>query len=178
MKTISISVNLYRFKELTTKAKEHAKDDFRENHGYVWADEAKDSLRGLAEYFGGKLLDWSIDYFNGSRSYAKFGTDELDPDDLESRLDALGTYDPVTFKGHGQCLLTGYCHDESVIDGFRKAFYADDVVDLDKLLQAGFKTWLEAVQADCADQFSDETFGEHCEANDYDFTADGELHAG
>lgn len=177
MKTITTTVNLYRFNELTTKAKDHARECLRQWKGYERAEEAVDSLRTLAEYFGGRLLGWSIDYFGGSHSSAKFDFPELDPDDIEASLEALGTYDPVTFRGTGECKLTGYCHDESAIDGFRIAWFRGER-DLDTLVQAGFKTWLEATQEDCADQYSDETLGAHCEANDYDFTEYGQLYKG
>jgi hypothetical protein len=100
--------------------------------------------------------------------------DDMSSEEISERLASLGTYDPETLKGHGDCVLTGYVHDENAIDGFRIAFNAGET-DLNKLMEAAFRSWLAACQADYADQQSEEQFGETCEANEYEFTEDGVL---
>lgn len=99
---------------------------------------------------------------------------ELEESDIADRLAKLGTFDPITLRGHGKCLLTGYCGDENAIDGFRKAWLGGER-DLNKLMQAAFREWLEDGQADCEAQYEDENFSEHCEANEYEFTEEGKL---
>lgn len=207
-----VSEEVYRFSELSDKAKERVKYDWMSSDGFVWGEEYLDAIKALAKHFGGKMYDYSIDFFNSSPSYAKFSMPEPDEEpsgdwggepmlrsDLgdapteavawdtsaapevggETRrlLKQLGTYDPVTLKGHGECKLTGYCGDESAIDGFREAFFGGER-DLNALMQAAFDTWLAAAQADCADQYTDEQFSENCEANDYWFYADGRMYSG
>lgn len=157
----------YRFAELSETAKDHAKQKFASWDGYSWGDDALESIKALAKHFGGSMTNWSIDWFNSSHSDATFRMpDDLTFKDIEQRLDELGTYNPETLRGNGDCELTGICFDEDAIDGFRLAFIGGEL-DLNELMQAGFHTWLSACQADCEDQYSDETFGENCEANDY-----------
>lgn len=130
------------------------------------------SLNTLAYHFGGVVSDYSIDWFGGSHSYAKFRMPELDKAEIAARLAELGSYNPETLKGDGECKLTGFCADDDAIDGFRIAF-AEGEADLEKLMQAAFDSWLKAAQADCEDQYSDEQFGETCDANEYEFYENG-----
>lgn len=173
------TIRIYRFAELSEEAKDRARQWYQcAGYAYVWADDALNSLKEFAEHFGAKLSRYEIDLGNGSYSSATFTTpdDDPTPEELAERLAELGTYNPETLRGDGECKLTGFCHDESAIDGFRIAFMRDGERDLDKLLQAGFRTWLAACHADYDDFYSDETFAEHCEANDYEFTEDGEFY--
>lgn len=175
-----MSITLYRFSELLSGAKERARDEAQSVFGYPWADDALASLRAFAEWFDYRLSDYNVDFFNCSYSSAKFesaGDDELTADDVEGRLVALGSYNPETLRGDGQCELTGYCSDEDAIDGFRIAWHAGER-DLEKLLQAGFRSWLKAAQADCEYRYSDEAMSEDGDANDYWYTSSGALSSG
>ena len=173
-RTRTVTVTEYRFAELSEKAKDRAKQRAAESIGYSWADEALDSIKALAKHFGGRMVDWSIDWFASSYSSARFDMPEMDRKEIAELLAELGTFDPDTLKGHGECKLTGVCFDEDAIDGFRRAFHAGES-DLGELMDAAFDSWLKAAQADAEDQYSDEQFAENCEANDYWFTEDGEL---
>lgn len=164
----------YSFNELGDKAKQSAKDSFFECHGYSWADEAFASLKAFAKEFDARITDYSIDYWNTSPSYADFDAPEMERSQIEARIKMLGAFDPVTFRGLGDCKLTGYCADEDVLDGLRKAFYEGEA-DLNELLQEGFWTWLKAAQTDCEYQASDEAFSDLCEANGYEFDEDGTM---
>ena len=170
MKTVEVKV--YEFKELSEKAKEKAKQDHAAAWGYAWQDEAIASLKAMAEAFGAKLRDYEIDFFNSSYSCAKFDAPNLSRREINKILTKLGSYDPKTLKGNGDCKLTGFCMDEDALDGFRRAFEGGES-DLNTLLQAGFASWLKAVHADCECQYEDEQFAEHCEANGYEFNEDG-----
>ncbi len=184
MKTKTYQV--YQFDELNDKAKQKAKDDYAAIWGFCWADEYKDSLKALAEHFGGKLADWQIDWFNGSYSSAKFAMpdegfayEEGENAQTEearnaAKLAELGAFDPVTLKGTGACKLTGFCADESAIDGFRAAWHKGER-NLDKLMQAAFVEWLKDGQADCTGFYEDAQFSEHCEVNELEFTDDGAI---
>ena len=171
MKTVKVKV--YEFKELNEKAKEKAKQDHAALCGYAWQDEAIASLKAMAEAFGAKLRDYEVDFFNSSHSSATFDAPDLSREEIRERLSALGSYDPKTLMGNGDCKLTGYTMDEYAMDGFRRAFEGGES-DLNTLLQAGFDSWLKAAQADCEGQYEDEQFAENCEANGYEFTEYGE----
>lgn len=173
MRTATIQV--YKFEELSQKAKDAARAEFM-SWGYSWQKEAFDSLKELIARFGAKLDNWQIDYFACSHSSIKIDADacEYEEDELRAIIDGLGSYNPETLKGLGDCVLTGYCMDEAAIDGVRAAYFAG-VRSVDKLLQAGFDSWLKSCQADCESQFTDEYLKDHCEANEYEFTESGEL---
>lgn len=166
--------NVYSFAELSRSAKARAIYEARAILGYPWEREAMKSLEALAGHFGGKLADYSVDWAACSHSSARFDMPDLEPEEIEARMATLGTYDPATLKGHGDCKLTGYGTDEDAIDGFRAAWHAGER-DLSALMSAAFKTWLEAAQADCADMYSEERFAETSDANEYEFTEDGKL---
>lgn len=168
------TMTAYRFTELEAKAKEIAKQKFKDNHGYAWGDEALASIKALAEHFNGKVKNWGIDWFNDTNSHMQFDMPEMEREEIKNLLDELGDCDPETLMGHGYCALTGYCSDDDAIDGFRKAFVLGEV-DLDRLMKAAFDPWLKAAQQDCADQYEDEQFADHCDANDYWFDESGNV---
>lgn len=170
MKTVEIKV--YRFDELSDEAKEKAKQDNATLWGYAWQDEAIASLKAMAEAFGAKLRDYEVDFSNSSHSGAKFDAPNLSRREIKKILAGLGSYDPKTLKGNGDCKLTGFCMDEDALDGFRRAFEGGES-DLNALLQAGFDSWLKAAQDDYEGQYQDEQFAEYCEANGYEFNEDG-----
>jgi hypothetical protein len=172
------TINILTFEELSPKAKERAIQDAQIAMGYPHADEAFASLKALAKHFNGKLVNYNIDWFDGSYSSAKFDMpDEMTVDDaewLQERIDALGSFNPETLKGLGDCVLTGFCLDEDAIDGVRAAYKGGER-DLNALMQAGFKTWLKGAQDDCKGQYEEEQFAETCEANDYEFLESGKM---
>lgn len=183
MRTKTVTFNVYKFSELSEKAKSRAKYDHFASVGYSWDNEAMGSIKALAAHFNGKVSDWQIDWWENSYSSMKFDMPDMEfamePEEqipfIEKRLAALGDYDPETLKGTGECKLTGVCFDEDAIDGFRIAFVKDKESDLNKLMQAAFGSWLKACQADAIDATSDENYSELSDANDYKYTEDGKL---
>jgi hypothetical protein len=176
MKTITKTETVYEFNELSDAAKDRARELLCRE--YSWADEAMESIEAFAQHFNCYVSDSTI-YFDGSMpSSCEFShancTRILDTEEIWRRLKELGSFDPKTLMGSGDCKLTGYCMDESAIDGFRKAWFSGER-DLNELLQAGFESWIQAVQADYEYQRSDEQIAQHCEANEYFFTEEGEL---
>lgn len=193
--TFQKTVTVYCFSELNEKAKEKAKEDHFECFDYYMADEAMESLKQLAEYFGGRLKDWSFSWDGYGHSYAKFDMpNDMSRRVIQERLLELGDFNRQTLKGTGECKLTGCCTDEDAIDGFRIEFYRGRSTtmqrsrilrkifnpklvpgDLDALMQAAFKSWLKAQQANYLSEWEDENFNEMCEANNYWFTKHGKL---
>ncbi len=173
MRTIKTAV--YKFSELSDKAKEKALQDNFNTDEYFWGKDAIKSLRKFVGYFNGELSDWNIDFLEPYRNSWRLDLpDDMEEDDIKDLLFSLGSFNPDTLKGKGDCKLTGYCADEDLIDGFRIAWFNGER-DLRELIEAGISTWEIAVKKDCEYQFSEECFAETAEANDYEFTEDGKL---
>lgn len=168
------------FDELGDKEKAIARIELQSVHGYVFEKEAMASLEALANHFSAKLSDWEVDWAgNGSDnfSHAHFDTGYMEHSEkeLEQLIDELGSYNPETLMGVGECVLTGVCHDEDAIDGLRRAWHSG-VRDVGHLLQAGFRSWLKACQADYENFYEDKNLAEYCNANEYEFYANGEIY--
>ena len=167
------TIRLYRFNELSDKAKARAVEDYcASGEPYHFDGENMASIKALAKHFGGRIKDYSIDWLGTSYSSMEFEMPEMDAEEIRQRLNQLGTFNPDTLKGHGDCKLTGYCADEAAIDGLRKSFAAGEH-DLDKLMQAAFQTWLKDAQSDAEHQFSLEGYAEQAEVNNFEFTENG-----
>lgn len=173
MKTIQIK--LYSFNELSKDAQETAIENVRENITDYYHDrDALNSLKEFAKHFNSELKGWEIDFFNTSFSSVKFAeVEEMEESELKELIMQMGEFNPETLKGLGDCKFTGVCFDEDAADGARKAFFAGER-DVNEILQAGFNTWLKSVHADTDFLTSDEGIKEEIEANEYDFTEDGE----
>lgn len=176
-------VNICKYSELSDAAKEKARQEFAAAQGFLSADEALASIKALAEHFSGKVIDYEIDWSGGcSHSTMKFDMPYYYEDsysEIEDRLRKLGTYNPETLKGEGECKLTGVCYDEDAIDGFRKAWHAGNRRMYD-LMEAAFRSLL----AQCHSEYEcfyawngdDSEFAEHCEANEYEFYESGRMY--
>jgi hypothetical protein len=99
--------------------------------------------------------------------------EEIEEEATEQQILNLGTFNKDTLKGDGDCVLTGFCSDEDVIDGLRVAYFKEGVKDINELLQAGFNTWLDACIKDYEYQLSEEYAEEEILSNDYEFFENG-----
>lgn len=172
MRTIEKTV--YKFSELSGAARDNARQQAMIDIGYSWSEEAIDSIKALARYFDGKVKDYELDWFNSSYSQMSFDMGWIEEKEVLKRLKSLGAYDKKTLKGSGECKLTGVCHDEDAIDGFRIAWFKGER-DLNKLMQAAFDSWLKAAQADCESQYKDDQMSENSEVNGYEYYENGEM---
>lgn len=175
MYQITKTFNICKFDELSDDAKSRVKNFHMGLFGFHGAEEALDSIRKLSLHFGGRVRNYQADWFATTYSSMSFEMPEMEREEIERRLSALGTYNEETFKGNGDCLLTGVCYDEDAIDGFRIAFLHGES-DLDKLMQEAFKTWLASCQSECECFYEDDEFGEYCDANENEFYEDGKLY--
>jgi hypothetical protein len=166
-------ITVYSFSELSDEAKRHAIEHDQEINDYSWQEEALQSIKALAKYFDGEVRGYSISWNDSQPSRMEFEMPNMDKDYIRRLLLDLGQYNKHTLKGLGDCKLTGYCMDESAIDGFRMAFVRDNVTDLSTLMQKAFQSWLKDCQADYEYQYSEEGFGETCDANDWTFDFHG-----
>lgn len=169
-----VIIKVYKFSELSEKAKERAKQDYEIDCGYNWGDEAMDSIKALVKHFDGSITDWQVYWDRSSHSYMRFDMPEMTKTEIRRRLKELGSYNKRTGRGNGDCKLTGFCMDEACIDGFRLAFRKGET-DLEELMEAAFDTWLKECQDDYESQFSDEVFGDACDANGWEFYENGSM---
>lgn len=180
------TINVYSFKELSDAAKDRARIDYETNWGGANWDrdgEYMAALKALAEHFGARLSDWSIDWSGGAApSSVEFEAPTQEDSGLSKtawekhlreKLQALGSYNRRTLKGNGDCKLTGMCYDENAIDGFRWAFYREGERDLNALLQAAYDSWIKAAHEDYAYDFGNEGLAENFDANGYEFDEEG-----
>ncbi len=139
------------------------------------------SFKAFVKHFGCTLVDWNICWDDGIPSDAKFLCPGLcgeeDYDIVEEELNELGSFNPETLKGPGDCKLTGVCFDEVLKDAFRKA-WENGERDFNELMQAAFGEWLEDCQKDFEHQKSMEAFEETVEANEMEFLETGEEYNG
>lgn len=174
----TIETKIFKFNELAAEGKERALENYRNSESFTFEEEYIGSIRELANRFGGRVKNYEIDFSGGfCHSSMEFDMPEMEEHEINGIFETLGQYNADTLKGLGDCVLTGYCTDEDAIDGFRKAFLGGEL-DLNKLMQAAFKTWFEAAQDDYRAQYEEENYAELCDANNCEFTEDGEMYRG
>jgi hypothetical protein len=174
----TMKVKVYKYGELSEKARQSVRDHAAEAWGFTRNEEYLASIKALAEHFGGKVSDYNIDWFGTARSSMSFEMPyeaDMPTTEISRRLKALGSYNRKTLKGNGDCKLTGWCYDESAIDGFRIAFMRGKICNPEELMQAAFRTWLEDAREDCAYDYSDEGYAETAEANGWEYYDNGEV---
>ena len=168
-------IEVYKFHELSEKAK----DKFRYSGltlGYYSSDDAIKSIAKLAEHFNSEFKNYSIDFLEGYHN--KYSMDvpsymeDITEEELKSLIDSLGEYNKDTFKGLGDCVLTGVCFDDDAIDGLRIAYF-NGIRDIKTLLERAFDSWYKSAHAEAEYQISNEGLTELCTANDYEFLSNG-----
>lgn len=153
----TMTINVYKFSELSEDAQERAREWMRNGYEYPWFDEAIASVRALCDVYGVKIKDYEIgDY---GRSF--IATDAT----------------PAHFRGvklrdiDRDQMPTGYCLDATLWQTFHDQFKRTG----DALY--GFIDALdEAVQEMVSDiryGYSDEAIDELIEINEYEFLEDG-----
>ena len=174
----TIKTNIFNFSELSEEAQAKALQNNSYTAEYFWGDDAIKSLKKFAEHFNCDLSNYSIDFLNPSQSSVSFSVPEymrdITEDELQQYVFSMGQFNQETKKGLGDCIFTGVCFDEDAADGARIEFFKGER-ELKEILLAGFYTWNKATEADYEYQLSKEGFSEHCEANGYEFTENGEL---
>ena len=152
----TIELTLYRFDELGDKAKEKAREWYRDGLEYHWFSESMDSIRAFAKHFGVTVKDWSI---GGYGSYIH--TDATNANFRGLKLaDIDRDYMP-----------TGYCLDADLWQEFYDQF--KQTGDAKHAFEQALEEAISAIQRDIDYQFSDEAVDESMTFNEYKFTEDG-----
>jgi hypothetical protein len=154
----TVTINIYTIKELTDeRAKERARDWYRNGMEYHWLDESLDSIKAFCEQFGVTLKAWEV----GAYLSPYFSTDA---ENSHFRGLKVSQFKP-------DHMPTGYCLDWPLWSTFFHEFKrtGNAKAAFVEALHEGFKCWC----ADLEDQNSDEYIDEHLEANGYTFNKDG-----
>ena len=157
MKTITREISLYRWDELSDRAKDKAIGMYFSE--YLWGDGVVSSLQGFFKAYGTRMVDWCIDYCQGSSRVKLIVPKGWEPDEILQEAEGY---------------KVGYYIDAVLADSV-KASVKSGETDLEAMLIAAFYDVVKSVQADYEYQTSDEAISETCEANDYWFTEQGEI---
>lgn len=150
----TIEVKVFKFYELSDKAKERAREWWRSVADFAWQDEARQSIEAFCSEFGVTLKDYDVDRL----SYEHDATKE----------NFRGRKIREFKRDH---MPTGYYLDsdiwETFYDVFKKKRNASAAFD--DALYAGFRAWREDQEYQQSDEYIDETII----ANEYEFTEEG-----
>ena len=153
-----IEKKVYRFDELADKAKETARDYFRDLD-YTRIDGSIQSIKTFCAAFNVSLLDYSV----GAYLPFEYKTDASVASFRGKRLSQFN-------RNHAP---TGYCLDNTLWTTFYDVFKTtgDAECAFNKALDAGFKSWREALEYQNTAEYSDEFIL----MNEYEFYEDGKL---
>ena len=154
-----IEQNIYKFDELNDKAKEKAREWYRENMDFAWADDSLESIKAFCSHFGAKLLEYSVNVYGHSSCVA---------DAPASLFRGLKLKDVDR-----NAMPTGYCLDCSLwftfYDEFKRTGCASKAFET--ALDEGIRQWQKDMQSELEDEYVDENLI----INEYEFTQHGKL---
>lgn len=154
------TIQIFKFDELSDKAKEKARDNYRSNADFHWLDEAQNSIKAFCDHFGIRLTQWNV---------SPYSSPDYSVEYFNSHFRGLKLKD---FKRDH--MPTGYYLDCDLWMTFYDQFKATGCAKIafDAALWAGFIGW----RNDMENQLSDEYIDEHITINEYEFTEDGNIH--
>ena len=205
MRTIEVTV--YKFDELSEKAKNKALSAHCENIDYPWSSENEQTLNSFADIMPVKVKNWS---YGGRGEGVYFDFTDTNLEELKGnrlRTYIINNYHDLLFerKPYGKYTkneitgkwsykrrsailyteslspLTGYCVDEGILSPLRKFvtnpgelkhFKSTTFKDL---MEDCFSEWVKECSDDYEYYFSEESFKDLCEANEYEFDEHGNL---
>ena len=175
----NVSFQVYSYNELSESAKETARMAVASTTHFIDTEWALTSMTRLAEHFGGKVKNYEVDFGDATYSLMEFEMPELSFQETSILLSDLGNYDPNTFRSTGENCLSGEgdYEDEDMFDavavqGFRIAFNKGES-NIDKLMEAAFRFWLEYCQTLEKSLGEDEAFAQYAEECGMEFYEDG-----
>jgi hypothetical protein len=195
----TIRTKIYKFNELSKKAKQTAIDNYLaiEDFGWIY-DEAWESLKAFSDYFDISMD--SYDYNEPYRSRYSFKKDDtiLELSGLRLRTYLLNNYYSLFFerRPYGEyeerdngkwrydrysncqfretcCPFTGGCYDDDLLDPMRQFLETPGNENFKDLLEECLSSLNKSVQGEIEGNSEEDAIADHFEANDYEFTADG-----
>jgi len=160
MRQETVTYTLYKFDELNDKAKERARDWWRDNLDYHWHDDYRAIIEAFCNSFNVKLKNYEVSAFG----QYWFKTDNTNENFRGLKLKDINRDN----------MPTGFCADNDLWFAFYDEFKrtGDAKAAFDAALHAGFKSWREDIEY----QYSDEATDENIIANDYDFLESGKIY--
>jgi hypothetical protein len=171
----NVNTTIYKFSELDERAKERARDWYRQGIDYDWGSDNVASLKGWADWFYVKIKNYSL---GGSDNRSQDVDFELNIDSNIEELRGVRLWkwmqnQMVLPDLTGNCPFTGYCFDENLLDKIREFINHPWDTDYRELMQDCIDEFCKAYADDVDYQYSDEAVDESMEANDYEFDEDG-----
>jgi hypothetical protein len=171
----TVEVDVYKFEELSDRAKEKAREWYRSGFDYYWGDDNISSLKEWADWFNVKIKNYSL----GGSDNRSQGVDfdlyiDSNVDQLRGvRLWKWMNNQTVLPDLTGNCPFTGFCFDENLLDKVRDFMKRPWDTDYRELMQDCIDEFCKAYADDVDYQYSDEAVDESMEANEYEFDEDG-----
>lgn len=164
----TIGVTVYELAELPEKIQERIITSWRDGDEYPFTMDYNDSLNQFAQAVGIKITDWNVSPWG--HSYVRW---EEAHDGHEDGIDR--PWDPSEFDldTGGDCPFTGFCGDEALLDGVRKA-EAKPGMTFREVVDYGLARWREEFAQDMEWWHSEECIKEDIEANCQEFTITGQ----
>ena len=141
----TIEVSVYRYDELNDKAQENVKHTLCTE--YLDSYDAIETLKKFADEIGIKIFDYSIDWANANRSYVKWEKTHYHHT-MFIKEDLYGTW---------------------------MDYHLTKTWNKTKSVTQCISKFLSEIEKDYWLQFEDEYVTDMCDANDYEFTVQGEL---
>lgn len=197
----AVQVYVYKYEELSDRARKKALHNFQMSDYYPWADENKETLKAFENIFPIKVREWQ---YGGYGDYIRFDfiadyeIEELSGVRLATYI--YNNYFPYLFKGKyyskgkyvdgkytykqryskvmfdNSCVLTGYIIDDDILEPVYKFLKKPcKHTNFKDLMRECLEKWLSACIRDYEAYFSEENFMEMCESNGWEFFEDGKI---
>lgn len=201
MKTITKEIILLKFAELPEDTQRKVIESFRNDDFFLWVRENADTLKAFERVFPVKVRDYEYgdrndinftispnsDYgeeikaFSGPRLmrylYNNYWLDITSPKIYYHPASPGKKRASRITRTLENCPLTGYCMDNDILDPIFKFLASpSESVTFEDLLGDCLHSWLYACRDDYEYWSSEKGIREDIDANDYDFTEDGEIY--
>jgi hypothetical protein len=198
------TIEIFKFDELDDSSKAKAIDSYRENSaswGYDYTDELRDTLDAFCNMTGVIVKNYDISPYSYSYIDWSYDNSDFEPEELKglrlrtwlinnwvNRYLEKGKYYSTSFKNgtykfrHSKiikvidCPFTGVCYDydiiQPIVDFIEKPDHNTNLMDI---LNDCLESWRIAFIKEMEWQDSDEYIIDMIEANEYEFTEDGDM---
>ena len=187
MRTIEKTV--YKYEELSEKAKEKARNRFYEYWSYPWSRENEEALEHLTCVFGLDVHDWSYDESSANVSYSlrrefpghtgirlynwimhNLYWEIYSPKYLKT-IAGKARYSKIAMQ---RACPTGYYISEAMLDPLHRFLKAPNDTDtMESLVGECIDAWCSCVKKDVKYYYSVENMVENFNANEIEFYEDG-----
>ena len=187
-----VIIKLYKFNELSEEAKETAinqwRDDTELNNGFHWLDEIYESYKGFEkslpygpeneEITGIRLRTWIINnYLPLIESYKTMYATKINGQYLKNCIGNNSIKRTSKIQKEISCPFTGYCADHDAIQPLLDFIKNPNVYDTwESLIDNCKETRTNTMDKEIQWQLCEEYIIESIEANEYDFTENGEIY--